>query len=63
MGEWRYSSTILDLGTRWRRVVRVTPRLLFLREVAPGAHWVGGWMGPRAGLNAVEKSVARRYAD
>jgi hypothetical protein len=20
---------------------------------APGTHWIGGWLGPRAGLNAV----------
>jgi hypothetical protein len=26
-----------------------------LRERAPGAHWKGGWVGPRTGLNAVEK--------
>jgi hypothetical protein len=24
MGEWRYSSTILELGTRWRLVVSFT---------------------------------------
>jgi hypothetical protein len=24
-------------------------------ERAPGAHWIGGWVGPRAGLNDVEK--------
>jgi hypothetical protein len=24
-------------------------------EVAPNTHWIGGWVGPRAGLNAVEK--------
>jgi hypothetical protein len=28
MGEWRYSSTILDLGTGWRIVIRFTPRSL-----------------------------------
>jgi len=22
-------------------------------ERAPGTHWLGGWVGPRAGLNAV----------
>jgi hypothetical protein len=27
MREWRYSSTFLDLGTRWRRVVSFTPLL------------------------------------
>jgi hypothetical protein len=31
MGEWRYSSNILDLGTRWRRVVSFTPRPLYPR--------------------------------
>jgi hypothetical protein len=45
MGEWRYSSVILDLGTRWR-----LPHPLY-----PRAHWIGGCVGCRAGLNAVEK--------
>jgi hypothetical protein len=30
MGEWRYSSTILDLGTRWRWVVSFTTQPLCL---------------------------------
>jgi hypothetical protein len=25
------------------------------RERAPGFHWIGGWMGPSAGLDAVAK--------
>jgi hypothetical protein len=29
IGEWRYSSTIPDLGTRWRWVVSVMPRPLY----------------------------------
>jgi hypothetical protein len=29
MGEWRYSSTILDLGTRWRWVVSFKPQPLW----------------------------------
>jgi hypothetical protein len=24
-------------------------------ERAPGNHWIGGWVGPRAGLDDVEK--------
>jgi hypothetical protein len=41
---------ILDLGTRWRWVVSFTPR-----ERAPGIHWLGGWVGSRAVLDAVVK--------
>jgi hypothetical protein len=49
LGEWRYS------GTRWgewssSRPVRLTPR-----NRAPGTHWIGGWVGPRAVLEAVVK--------
>jgi hypothetical protein len=31
------------------------PRPLYPRERAPGTHWIGGWSGPRAGLDAVSK--------
>jgi hypothetical protein len=31
-------------------VVSFTPR-----ERAPGIYWIGGWVGPRAGLDDVEK--------
>jgi hypothetical protein len=24
-------------------------------EKAPGTHWIGGWVGPSVGLDAVEK--------
>jgi hypothetical protein len=24
-------------------------------EIAHGIHWIGGWVGPRAGFEAVEK--------
>jgi hypothetical protein len=56
LGEWRYSSThsltsALD-GSEWSasRTGRFTPR-----ERAPGAHSIGGWVGPRAVLDAVVK--------
>jgi hypothetical protein len=42
-------TTALDGGS----VVSFIPRPLS-GERAPGTHWIGGWVGPRAGLNAVE---------
>jgi hypothetical protein len=55
-GERRYSSThsltsALD-GGEWSasRPGRFTPR-----ERAPGTNWTGGWVGPRAVLDAVVK--------
>jgi hypothetical protein len=42
MGEWRYSSTGLDLGTRWGTVVSFTPRPLYPRGKAPGTDWIRG---------------------
>jgi hypothetical protein len=51
MVEWRYSSIFLDLDTRWKWVVSFSPH----GERAPCTHWVGGWLGPRVGLDAVEK--------
>jgi hypothetical protein len=55
LGEWRYSSIhsltpALDGGEWSASRGRFTPR-----ERAPGTHWRGGWVGPRAGLDAVVK--------
>jgi hypothetical protein len=36
-------------------VVSFTPRPLYPWERAPGTHWIGGWVDPRAGLDDVEK--------
>jgi hypothetical protein len=36
----------------------ITAVLLYPRERASGTDWVGGWVGPRAGVNAVTK---RKY--
>jgi hypothetical protein len=54
--EWRYSSahsltSALD-GNKWSasHPGRFTPR-----ERAPGTHWIGGWVGPRAVVDAVVK--------
>jgi hypothetical protein len=44
---------ILNIGSRWGWVVSTTPRPRFTpRERTPGTNWVGGWVGPRAGLDA-----------
>jgi hypothetical protein len=31
------------------------PSRFTLEERAPSTHWLGSWVGPRAGLDAVEK--------
>jgi hypothetical protein len=56
LGEWRYGSThsltsALD-GSEWSasRPGRFTPK-----GRIPGTHWIGGWVGPRAVLDAVVK--------
>jgi hypothetical protein len=56
IGEWGYSFTYsltsaLD-GGEWSasRPGRFTPR-----ERAPGTHWIGVWVGPRAVLDPVVK--------
>jgi hypothetical protein len=48
MGDWRCSSTVLNLS-------RVSKFTLYPGERAPGTHWIGGWVGPRTGLDAVKK--------
>jgi hypothetical protein len=55
MGDWRYISTLLDLGTRWREVVNFTTRPLYTREKSLDTHWIRGWPGPTADLDVVEK--------
>jgi hypothetical protein len=56
MGEWRSSSythsliSALDVGG-----VSFTPRPLYPTEKAPGFHWIGGWVGLKAGLDTVVK--------
>jgi hypothetical protein len=65
LGEWRYSSTYsltstLD-GGKWSASChgRFTPR-----ERTPGTHWIGGWLGTRAGLDAmVKRKIPSPYQD
>jgi hypothetical protein len=54
LGEWRYSSThcltsALD-GGEWSASF---PGRYIPRERAPGTHWIVGWVGSRANLDAV----------
>jgi hypothetical protein len=53
IGERMYSSySFLTSVTRWGWVVSVTPRPRFTPgERTPGIRWIGGWVGPRAGLD------------
>jgi hypothetical protein len=53
--KWRYSSTILDLGTRWRWVVSFTSRQIYPRGNSL-------WVGPRAGLDIMQPA-ASQYID
>jgi hypothetical protein len=57
VGELRYSSThsltsVLD-GSEWSAS---RPSHFIPRERAPGTHWIGGWVGPRAVPDAVVKT-------
>jgi hypothetical protein len=51
--EWRYSSTHSLTSALDGGVVNFTTRPLYPQERAPGTHWIGGWVGPRAVLDAV----------
>jgi hypothetical protein len=56
LGEWRYSSTYsltsaLD-GCEWSAS---HPGRFISRERANGTDWIGGWVGPRVGLNSGEE--------
>jgi hypothetical protein len=53
MGEWRYCSTVLDLGIRQRSG----------QLHAPGTHWIGGWVGPRAGLDDTENRTSLNLSE
>jgi hypothetical protein len=38
-------------------MVSFTPQPLYPRERAPGINWIGGWMGPSAGLGVVVRKI------
>jgi hypothetical protein len=52
--------TSAQVGGEWSasRPSRFTPGIR-----APGTHWIGDWVGPRAGLDDVEKILDATYTD
>jgi hypothetical protein len=50
-----YIHAFFDLGTRWNEWSASHPGHFTPREGGPGTHWIGGWVGPRAVLDAVVK--------
>jgi hypothetical protein len=40
------------------------PDRFTLKERTPGTHWIGGWVGPRAGLDTeVRRKIPSPYRD
>jgi hypothetical protein len=52
---------IYNLGTRRRRVISFMSRPLYPEVRSSGTHWTGGWVGHRAGLDAVAKRKKSRH--
>jgi hypothetical protein len=48
-----HSSTSALDGAEWS--ASCPGRFITPRETVPGTHWIGGWVGPRAVLDAVVK--------
>jgi hypothetical protein len=51
-----YLYSFFNLGAGWGWVVNATPRPLYPRERNPVPTVLGGWMGPRDGLDGCGKS-------
>ena len=51
----RYTDWAIPAHTRWMLVVKFTPRLLHPTKINPGTQWIGGWMGPGAGMDLREQ--------
>ena len=47
--------SLFNLDASWGRMVEAMPRPVCPQE-RPGAHYTGGWVGPRAGLDGCGKS-------
>jgi hypothetical protein len=45
----------LNLGTTWRGVVNFTLQPHYPQRKVPHSHYIGGWVGPGACIDAVAK--------
>jgi len=50
---------LFNLGPGWEWVINATPRSPYPRE-RPGTHSIGGWVGPRSGLDGTGKPRSHR---
>jgi hypothetical protein len=55
--EWLSRSMLFGLGISWRWVVSFTPLSFYLWGKRPDTHWIGGWVGPRVGLQDIAKWI------
>jgi hypothetical protein len=55
VGKWRYSSIIFDLGTNEDEWSASRPCRFIPGESASGIYCTGGWVGSRAGMDAIQK--------
>jgi hypothetical protein len=46
--------SFLTLVLDWSKWLASRPCYFIPKERAPGSHWIGGWVGPRLGLDAAE---------
>jgi hypothetical protein len=64
MESYRGGPLILNLGSRWRWVVKFTPLPLYLLGKNPSTQWIGGWMGRRAFLDILEnRNISCTFRD
>jgi len=51
------SPHVLNLGFRWKKVLRFTPRPLNSQGKPRITHWIGGKVGPRTSLDVLEENL------
>jgi hypothetical protein len=55
MGEWMHISTIFGYALGGDDLSASCPDRIAIEDIAPGTHWIGGWVDRRAGLDYVKK--------